>query len=66
MAKKKLPVNPIVGERVEKLRKEKGMTQAALAERLGVKPLTISRWYRGETPLPERARFELEKIVLEK
>ena len=43
-----------------------GMTQAALAERLGVKPLTISRWYRGETPLPERARIELEKIVLEK
>ena len=43
-----------------------GMTQAVLAEQLGVKPLTVSRWYRGETPLPERARFELEEIVLEK
>lgn len=39
-----------------------GMTQAQLAERLNVKPLTVGRWYRGETPLPERARFELESI----
>ena len=43
-----------------------GMTQAALAEKLGVKPLTVGRWYRGETPLPERARFELEEIALNK
>lgn len=43
-----------------------GMTQAVLAEQLGVKPLTVSRWYRGETPLPERARFELEEIILQK
>lgn len=43
-----------------------GMTQAVLAERLGVKPLTVSRWYRGETPLPERARFEIEEIILQK
>lgn len=43
-----------------------GMTQAALADKLGVKPLTVSRWYRGETPLPEKARFRIETIFLEK
>ena len=41
-----------------------GMTQAEIAEKLGVKPLTVGRWYRGETPLPERARYELEEMVL--
>lgn len=43
-----------------------GMTQTVLASKVGVKPLTVSRWYRGETPLPEKARFEIENIVLEK
>ena len=43
-----------------------GMTQAEIAEKLGVKPLTVGRWYRGETPLPERARFDIENILLDK
>lgn len=43
-----------------------GLTQAEIAEKIGVKPLTVGRWYRGETPLPEATRFEIEQIILNK
>ena len=49
-------------ENLKRLRKEKGLTQKALAARLGVAFQTISKWERGETHpdimlLPEIAAF---------
>lgn len=43
-----------------------GLTQAQLAERIGVTALTVGRWYRGDVPISERGRFEIEEIVLDK
>ena len=36
-----------IGSMLQKLRKEKGMTQEQLAEKLGVARRTISRWETG-------------------
>ena len=36
------------GKLVQRLRKEKGMTQKELAERLGVVPKTVSKWETGK------------------
>lgn len=38
----------IIGNFITKKRKEKNMTQAALAERLGVSNKTISKWETGK------------------
>ena len=38
-----------IGERIQKLRKKRGLTQAALAERLFVTPQAVSQWERGIT-----------------
>ncbi|MCR5206973.1 MAG: helix-turn-helix transcriptional regulator [Eubacterium sp.] len=38
-----------LSENLRRLRKEKGLTQEALAERLGVAFQTVSKWERGET-----------------
>lgn len=35
-------------EEIRAIREGLGMTQAALAEAMGVQPLAISRWERGE------------------
>lgn len=37
MKKAKLPINPIIGERVKKLRAERGLSQEELAKQLGYK-----------------------------
>lgn len=37
-------MNIIVAERIKELMKEEGLTQVALAERVGVKQNTISAW----------------------
>ena len=37
-------MNIIVAERIRELMKEEGLTQVALAERVGVKQNTISAW----------------------
>ncbi len=39
----------IIGETIAKLRKERGMTQEALAESMGVSPQTISKWENSTT-----------------
>lgn len=39
----------IIGETIARLRKERGMTQEALAESMGVSPQTISKWETGTT-----------------
>ncbi len=43
-----------VGEQIAMLRKNKGLTQADLGERLGVTFQSVSKWERGET-LPDTA-----------
>jgi transcriptional regulator with XRE-family HTH domain len=40
-----------VGERIKKLRKKKGLTQAQLAARVNVSPQVISNWERGYSGL---------------
>ncbi|PWM39485.1 MAG: hypothetical protein DBX52_04735 [Clostridiales bacterium] len=45
-------VKPIIAENLAMLRKEKGMTQAELAERLDYSDKAISRWEHGDT-LPD-------------
>ncbi|MBQ8611811.1 MAG: helix-turn-helix transcriptional regulator [Oscillospiraceae bacterium] len=43
-----------IGEQIALLRKAKGITQAALGDRLGVTFQVVSKWERGET-LPDTA-----------
>lgn len=43
-----------VGKQIEELRKNKGMTQSDLGERLGISFQAVSKWERGET-LPDTA-----------
>ncbi len=42
-------ISMTIGERIKALRLEKGMTQDALAERLGVSAQAVSKWERGIT-----------------
>lgn len=46
-----------IGLFIAKCRKEKGLTQAQLAERLGVSDKSISRWENGRT-MPDLALYE--------
>lgn len=41
-----------VGDRVQKLRLDRRLSQAALATAVGVEPHTLSRWERGVRPIP--------------
>jgi transcriptional regulator with XRE-family HTH domain len=50
-----------LGERIRMLRERQGLSQEALAAKLGLSPLTVNRWERGRVrkPVPEvRRRFE--------
>lgn len=40
----------IVGEQIQKFRKEKGLTQRELGERIGVSSSAVSQWESGGTP----------------
>jgi len=58
----------IIGQRIAELRKNAGMTQAELAERLGVSHQAVSQWERNETlpdilTLPEIASVFGESIT---
>ena len=41
------------GGTLRQIRKRLGLTQSALAERLGVSPNTVARWERNEVPIRE-------------
>lgn len=45
------------GERIGRLRQEKGMTQIALAEALGITSQAISKWERGQS-FPDVSRLD--------
>ena len=52
----------LIGERIKKYRKEKEMTQDALAQALAVSPQSVSKWECGDgypdiTLLPSIANF---------
>ena len=49
-----------IGERLKRIRKEKGMTQDSVAERAGVTATSISRWENGERDPTFR---DVEKIA---
>ena len=43
----------MTGQQLRQTRQRLGLTQAALAERLGVSPNTVARWERNEVPIRE-------------
>ena len=52
-----------MGERIGRLRQEKGLTQVALAEKLGISSQAISKWERGQT-FPDLSRLdELSELL---
>jgi len=46
---------------IKRHRRRLGLSQVELAQRLGVHPLTVSRWERGAVPMP-KAAGELLKL----
>lgn len=46
-----------MGERIGRLRQEKGLTQVALAEKLGISSQAISKWERGQA-FPDVSRLD--------
>ena len=46
-------VGNVKGGTLRRIRKRLGLTQAALAKRLGVAPNTVARWERNELPIRE-------------
>ena len=52
-----------MGARISRLRQEKGLTQVALAEKLGISSQAISKWERGQT-FPDLSRLdELSELL---
>ena len=51
---------------IKKLREKSGLTQVEFAARLGVDPITISRWERGLSRPSRMARRQLEIMVGDK
>ena len=49
-------------ERVARIRKDAGLTQAELADIVGVKQASVSRWERGVVPPEKQAATILRRI----
>jgi DNA-binding transcriptional regulator YiaG len=43
----------VTSDEFARIRKRLGLTQPALAARVGVHPMTVSKWERGAQPIPE-------------
>ena len=43
--------------------KELGITQKELAEKIGVSPISISRWSRGENEIPKNILLLFETLI---
>ena len=54
------------GSELRYLRSEMGYTQAQLASIMAVKPLTIGRWERGDTPIGAVEEAFIRKHAIEK
>lgn len=48
-----------MANRIRELRKARGLTQVELASALGVNEITVIRWERGHTEIPNEARERL-------
>jgi transcriptional regulator with XRE-family HTH domain len=51
----------MTAEQLKRARKALGLEQVELAKRLGVHPMTVSKWERGITPIP-KATGELVRL----
>lgn len=40
-----------------------GMTQQAIADKIGVNRNTVRRWYSGESEISEKYRYKIEKLI---
>lgn len=64
MAKTKTAERPeTIGERLTRLRKERGLTQVELAEKLGVAQPAVSDYERGELRLHGQLIIDLTRIL---
>jgi transcriptional regulator with XRE-family HTH domain len=56
--------NDMIAKDLQKWRKHTGYSQGKLAKALGVTPLTVSRWERGERKIPPFLHLALECLEL--
>ncbi len=50
---------------VKRLIAHTGLTQEQVAEKIGVKGNTVSRWCTGESKISEENRFKIEQIIMD-
>ena len=51
----------MTGEQLKRARKTLGLDQVDLAKKLGVHPMTVSKWETGSSPIP-KATGELVRL----
>jgi DNA-binding transcriptional regulator YiaG len=56
----------VTGRELHSIRQKLALTQAALAEAIGVTSNTVARWERGEMAISEPAARLLEKLAEER
>ena len=56
----------MTGGEFRKLRRSAGYSQAKLCRELDVSIRTMTRWERGETPIPKLAVLALKYVIAEK
>lgn len=57
------PTRKFIGSRIKAYRKEKGITQAVVAEALGCEITTVSRYERGDTTPDSEQLLTLAKLL---
>jgi transcriptional regulator with XRE-family HTH domain len=56
----------VSGAELERLRTAMGLSQRALAEELGVHPMSVSKWERGVHSIPEPVARLVERLARER